>query len=144
MREIQLVYASTPFGFDQGMLNGILLSARDRNKQDRVTGALICRADLYLQLLEGPEEAVDAAFARICRDDRHVDVQRLVRRPVEKRLFAAWAMRDDPARSWMWTQDEVADGAVSRATEDEVAGVFERLSQEPPAHEQPGGCPVRH
>jgi hypothetical protein len=128
---IQLIYASRPFGFDAAMLNGILSDARRLNPANDVTGALICRADLYLQLLEGPKDAVEATFTRIARDDRHLEVERLVCRPIEERLFAAWAMRDDPARSWMWTQQEVENGAIARATEQEVVAVFERLAAEP-------------
>ena len=131
MSLIQLTYASRPFGFDEPTMNGILADARRLNPKNAVTGALICRADLYLQLLEGPKEAVEATYARIARDDRHVDVQHLVTRPIHQRLFPDWAMRDDPARSWMWTQAEVENGAIGRATEDEVVAVFERLAGEP-------------
>jgi hypothetical protein len=131
MSLIQLVYASKPFGFDAPTLNGILSDARRLNPENDVTGALICRADMYLQMLEGPEEAVEATYQRITRDDRHLEVQRLVSKPIDQRLFANWAMRDDPARSWMWTQEEVDNGAVARASEDEVIAVFERLAGEP-------------
>jgi hypothetical protein len=131
MSLIQLVYASKPFGFDSATLNGILSDARRLNPENDVTGALICRADMYLQLLEGPKEAVEDTYDRITRDNRHVEVQRLVSKPIKTRLFANWAMRDDPARSWMWTQREVDDGAISRASEQEVIGVFERLAKEP-------------
>ena len=130
MSLIQLVYASKPFGFDQAILNGILSDARRLNPPNDVTGALICRADLYLQLLEGPKEAVEATYTRITRDDRHLEVQRLVSRPIDNRLFPDWAMRHDPARSWMWTQKEVDNGAIDRATEEEVVAVFERLAAE--------------
>lgn len=130
MSLIQIVYASRPFGFDTAILNGILSDARRLNPANDVTGALICRADLYLQLLEGPEAAVEATFARIARDDRHLEVQRLASRPIDTRLFPDWAMRHDPARSWMWTQEEVDSGAIGRATEDEVVAVFERLAGE--------------
>lgn len=132
MSLIQLVYASRPFGFDTSTLNGILSDARRLNPENDVTGALICRGDLYLQLLEGPEQAVEATYGRILRDDRHVEVQRLVTRQVEQRLFPDWAMRHDPARSWMWTPGEVDDGAVGRASEAEVVAVFERVAAEPP------------
>jgi hypothetical protein len=40
-------------------------------------------------------------------------------------------MRDDPARSWMWTQEEVNAGAIERATEAEAVAIFERLAHEP-------------
>lgn len=127
---IQLIYCSRPFGYDAVMLHGILSDARRRNARDEITGTLICRSDLYLQLLEGPAPAVEAAFLRIGRDDRHLEVTPLVQRPVAARLFAAWAMRDDPARSWMWSQAEVGAGAVERASQTEVVDVFTRLSAE--------------
>ena len=101
MPMIQLIYASQPLGFDVSDLRAILVTSRRCNERDDVTGALICRADLYLQLLEGPQEMVDAAFQRIARDRRHVGVKVLCRREVTERLFPRWAMRDDPARSWM-------------------------------------------
>ena len=41
----QLVYASHPFGFDEAMLNGIILDARRCNERDGITGALIARGD---------------------------------------------------------------------------------------------------
>ncbi len=68
MSLIQLIYACTPFGFDSPTLNQILSAARRNNARDQITGALICRADLYLQMLEGPRPAVTAAFDRILRD----------------------------------------------------------------------------
>ena len=125
----QLVYASQPFGFDEAMLNGILSDARRCNERDDITGALIARGDLYLQLLEGPEEKVLAAYHRIIVDDRHVEVKPLLQRQVEARMFPGWAMRDDPAESWIWSIDAVKDGAVERATDGEVLGFFERLAE---------------
>jgi hypothetical protein len=127
----QLIYASTPFGFDEGTLAALLIVSRRNNARDGVTGALICRGDLYLQLLEGPQEMVERAFQRIEWDRRHLDVKVLSRRNVTERLFPEWAMRDDPARSWMWTQEEVNSGAIGRATEAEAVAIFERLAREP-------------
>ena len=124
----RLIYMSRPFGYDSAMLGGILLGARRNNRRDDVTGALICRADLYLQLLEGPEAAVTAAYARIARDDRHVDVERLVGGTVADRMFPAWDMLDDPARSWLWSAAEVAGGAVTAAAPDAITAVFERVA----------------
>ena len=130
MSMIQLIYASRPFDFDEGTLVSILTVARSCNERDGVTVALICRGDLYLQLLEGPQELVDAAFRRIRQDRRHLDVKLLSRRTVTERLFPGWAMRNDPARSWMWNQEEVNAGAIDRATEAEAVAIFERLARE--------------
>ena len=131
MNLVQLIYASHPFGFDQAALNGILSQSRRCNTRDGVTGALICRADIYLQLLEGTVEALDATYARIVSDDRHLEINRLSYQAVTKRLFPAWAMRSDPARSWMWSPADVANGAIAQATQEQVLGIFERLAAEP-------------
>jgi len=101
MSMIELVHASKPLGFDAPTLNGILSNARRLNPPNDITGALICRADLYLQLLEGPKEAVETTYQHITQDDRHVEPHRLLTKPITQRLSANWAMRDDPARSWM-------------------------------------------
>jgi hypothetical protein len=128
MALMQLIYASRPFGYDDAILAGILLDARRCNERDGITGALICRADLYLQLLEGPQDAVEACYDRIKRDDRHIEPRNLLERSVKTRLFPAWAMRDDPAQSWIWSREAVRAGAVEQASEDEVLGFFNRLA----------------
>jgi Sensors of blue-light using FAD len=128
MQLTQLIYASQPFGFDDAMLNGILVSARRNNPRDDITGCLICRQDLYLQLLEGPDAAIDALFARIAVDDRHLEVQCLSRATVSDRMFPDWAMRDDPAQSWLWSADDVGNGALAKATPDDLRAVFARIA----------------
>ncbi len=127
---LQLTYASRPFGFSEASLAGILVDARRCNTRDDITGALICRDDLFVQLLEGPEDSVDAAYSRIVRDDRHIEVTPLTRRrlPADERLFPRWAMLDDPARSWIWSRAEVIQGVVDRATEAEIISIFMRLA----------------
>jgi hypothetical protein len=127
----RIVYVSRPFGFDEATLNGILIQAQHCNARDGLTGALICRADIYLQLLEGPEAELEATYARIAADGRHLEVQRLIHEPCGERLFPAWAMRHDPARSWMWTQQDVAARAVAAASHDEILAIFARLPVEP-------------
>lgn len=131
MREVQLVYSSRPFGYDDLTLAGILLRARVNNARNGITGALICRGDLFLQMLEGPRNVVTATFTRIRGDERHVDVEKLLCREIDERLFSGWSMRHDPAQSWMWTPEEVAKGAIHQASERETFGIFERLAKEP-------------
>ncbi len=126
----QLIYASQPFGFDDAILNGILASARRNNPRNDITGCLICRHDLYLQLLEGPGVAIDSLYARIEVDNRHLQVECLVKEPVEARMFGDWAMRDDPARSWLWTADEVHAGALGSASAKQLRDVFARVGSE--------------
>ena len=61
----RLIYKSIPFGYDQNVLNGILSDAINYNKKNNITGALVCRDDIYLQLLEGPERAVNLTYQKI-------------------------------------------------------------------------------
>jgi hypothetical protein len=124
----QLIYSSRPFGFDDAILSQILMTARRNNANAHVTGCLICRGDLYLQLLEGPEEGVNRLYEAIFEDDRHLEVTRRMHRQIETRMFDGWAMRDDPAQSWLWTKAEVDAGALDRATAEEFLAVFQRVA----------------
>jgi hypothetical protein len=133
MSFLQLTYASRPFGYDGAMLQGILMDARRCNLRDGVTGALVCRDDLFLQMLEGPPEKVEATYGRIVRDDRHIEVRPLTRQMIaeDARLFPAWAMRDDPAQSWVWSREEVDQGLPELASVAEVVAIFARLACQP-------------
>ena len=127
----QLIYTSRPFGFTAQTLDDILIAARRHNKRAGVTGALICRADLYVQMLEGERAPVTATFARILRDERHVEVAMVWCGDTPSRLFPDWDMRDDPARSWMWDQAAVRQGAAREAGAGAYRRLFDRVSQEP-------------
>lgn len=126
----QLVYNSRPFGFDEAMLNGILTGARHFNAAHDITGALICRHDLFLQLLEGPHDIVESLYQRIAVDVRHIEVEKLVERQVNGRMFPKWSMRSDPAQSWLWTAEEVKDGAIKTADTQQIMAVYERMANE--------------
>ncbi|NCQ24186.1 MAG: blue light sensor protein [Rhodobacteraceae bacterium CG17_big_fil_post_rev_8_21_14_2_50_63_15] len=131
MTLIQIIYASQPFGFDDAMLAGILLDARRCNTHDGITGALIVRGDLYLQLLEGPEAKVEATFDRIRRDDRHANAEMLLSRSITHRMFPDWAMLDDPAQSWVWSREAVAQGATeAKEAGAQALGFFQRLADQ--------------
>ena len=124
----QLIYASQPFGYDSATLHGILMDARNCNERDSITGALICRHDIYLQLLEGPEEPIKETYQRIFRDDRHAGVKKLVTRQVATRMFGDWAMLHDPANSVIWTRAEVSEGTLERASEKDIIRMFEKIA----------------
>ncbi|WP_187432102.1 hypothetical protein ROLI_030810 [Roseobacter fucihabitans] len=126
MPNLQLIYASRPFGYDLNMLASILATSRQRNTRDDITGALICRSDVFLQLLEGPAVQVEATFQRICRDDRHLEITKLASGSVEDRLFPDWAMKHDPAESWLYPPEAIHDGALTSASEQEIRAIFLR------------------
>ncbi len=126
---IQLIYYSQPFGYDGPTLGGILVDARRCNERDGITGALVCRHDIYLQLLEGPADKVNAAYARIRRDDRHAGTNELVNRQIDARIFGDWAMLHDPEKSLIWSETEISDGVMERATQSDIVSMFETLAE---------------
>ena len=127
----QLIYTSRPFGFDAQGLDDILLSARRNNRRDGITGCLICRADLFVQMLEGERAAVTATFHRILQDERHLEVALIWCGDTPMRRFPDWDMRDDPAPSWMWPQDAVRRGAAREAGAAAYRRLFDLVAEEP-------------
>ena len=125
-----LIYYSVPTTFDEETIEEILLKSRQNNAQSNVTGALICRSDLYFQYLEGPVDEVHKTFKKIELDDRHKNIQKIKEDETTRRLFASWAMREDPVKSWMWTRTEVKTGILTRIKPKEAFEAFERLSRE--------------
>ena len=125
----RLIYCSRPFGFDTSVLNGLLIDSRENNQKNNITGSLICRADIYLQMLEGPEEKVLKTFDKIKKDDRHLEVEvLLIERDIEDRLFPYWAMKDDPVESWMWSQKEIANGEVQKSSREKILNIFKKIA----------------
>ena len=71
----QVIYVSKPKDFDKKILDQILLQSATNNEKNNITGALICRSDLYLQFLEGPAHKIDDLYSRINTDTRHSEVK---------------------------------------------------------------------
>lgn len=97
---ICLSYCSTasfdhaPRGYGVGPeVSRILVHSRRNNRRHHVGGVLHFGQGYFFQYLEGPADTVDGLYARICRDQRHHDVQRLTRRPIRSRRFENWSMK---------------------------------------------------
>lgn len=73
-------------------LNLLLASARRKNAASDITGLLIVGGRRFLQVLEGPEDAVSRTYGRIAQDPRHFALVKLNDRPIEERSFGQWAM----------------------------------------------------
>jgi hypothetical protein len=90
---ITLIYASSAVRLmTQDELIELLTKAREKNQRLDITGMLLYKEGNFLQILEGPEAAVDALFNTIQQDPRHRGVIRIMRRPLETRQFAEWEM----------------------------------------------------
>lgn len=89
---LQIMYISSAANCAPIDLAQILTVSRRNNERDGVTGFLYADGRRFLQVLEGPGEAVERAFVRIGADPRHRAVVTLSRREIEAREFGDWAM----------------------------------------------------
>lgn len=67
--------------------------AAARNASVGLSGALVASGGVFVQMLEGPTDALDSVLRRIRLDSRHRDLVVLRREAVTSRLFGRWAMR---------------------------------------------------
>ena len=90
---IRLLYISTARqAHASSVLDPILRASRRNNAAAGVSGLLVAGGKRFLQVLEGPEAAVEKTYRRISTDHRHVAPVILSRRHVAERIFAEWAM----------------------------------------------------
>ncbi|WP_309626134.1 BLUF domain-containing protein [Methylibium sp.] len=90
---VRLLYASraaepvTP-----ELIDAILVRCRTHNPAHGVTGILCHGGEVFMQVLEGGRDTVNALYACIARDRRHRDVTLLHFEEVNERRFAGWTM----------------------------------------------------
>lgn len=90
---IELSYISeADHFFSEKELAELLRSARANNLQNDITGLLLYKAPLFMQVIEGPEPAVLELFEKIKEDARHNNVSGLVKDEISKRTFPDWQM----------------------------------------------------
>lgn len=90
---VELVYVSSAKRLlDDAELVALLETSRANNSRDGISGMLVYHEGSFLQVLEGPVDAVEAAYRRIGIDDRHRNLIRLRRRVIERRSFPDWSM----------------------------------------------------
>lgn len=73
-------------------LDHILTAARFHNAQVDVTGLLIYRDGLFLQVLEGPFKSVREVLSRVILDQKHSNLRVLFEGPADERFFEDWGM----------------------------------------------------
>jgi len=78
--------------FDESELNDILTISNINNSRDGITGLLLYGDGNFIQLLEGTESDVQAAFQKISLDKRHKGVTVIASGPLKIRNFPQWAM----------------------------------------------------
>jgi hypothetical protein len=88
-RSRQTPEVAADLDFEVGRIIG---SAIRRNRDVGITGLLLVVKGHFIQALEGKDDAVRAAYARISMDPRHRDLHIISQGPAEQRLFGEWNM----------------------------------------------------
>jgi hypothetical protein len=70
----------------------LLAAVRPKNEALGLSGLLLYSGGNIIQVLEGPEDAVESTFRTILDDPRHKDVIVMLRDPIEQRAFPDWSM----------------------------------------------------
>jgi hypothetical protein len=89
----QVIYISTAVG-QAGAVDAadILAVSQRNNRRDGLTGLLYSDGKRFLQALEGDEDVISRALARIEKDPRHRAIVILSDRNVPAREFGDWSM----------------------------------------------------
>jgi hypothetical protein len=90
----QLLYCSVALRpMSAGEMQGLVLHAKQSNKQNGVTGVLMMHEGIFLGWLEGPKPAVRSLWQRLLADPRHHCIVELQHHEeVEHRAFRNWSV----------------------------------------------------
>jgi Sensors of blue-light using FAD len=73
-------------------LVALLQVSRANNERAGLSGMLLYSSQSFLQVLEGAEQALEATYARILADDRHMNLRMLTNADVAVAMFPDWTM----------------------------------------------------
>ncbi len=119
-------------GIADDEVNNIHLASRNLNALDGVTGVLIFDGDIFLQLIEGVEDAIDDLAERLRRDRRHTDFVVRAERFVEACSFTDWSMnfiKVSPGFEDAWMEiAPMLPKSTTRAVRELLLGMTDQLA----------------
>jgi uncharacterized membrane protein (DUF373 family) len=90
---IQLSYVSTATKpMSKQAFETLLEECRHNNSMIGITGMLLYGNKTFIQVLEGPEDAVESIFKKIQQDPRHTDVKVIQKKILQRREYSDWSM----------------------------------------------------
>lgn len=90
---LRIIYVSTlKPEVNDTQIAELVATAAAFNKAHEITGVLALEGQRVCQILEGPDDAVNALYASIRSDPRHSGLAELVHAPIDAPTFEAWGM----------------------------------------------------
>lgn len=90
---LQMIYTSVAtVEFSEDDLNALLFKSRKNNEKSDITGMLLYEDGTFLQIIEGPDDALRQLIEKIEKDPRHERIITISQRAIPKREFEQWRM----------------------------------------------------
>ena len=125
----QVIYVSEKTDTSSDSLTDIYDISQKNNLESGVSGCLLIGSNSYLQLLEGPDLAVENLYSKIKMDSRHKKVKKLFEQHIEEKSFSSWSMKFAPFNNIEWGNEEFDAGKFQNISATAAVKVFESIKE---------------
>ena len=125
----QVIYVSEKTDTSSDSLTHIYDVSQKNNSESGISGCLLIGSNSYLQLLEGPDSAVENLYSKIKMDSRHKKVKKLFEQHIEEKLFSSWSMKFAPFNNIEWGCKEFDAGKFQNISAAAAVKVFKSIKE---------------
>ena len=125
----QVIYVSEKTDTSSDSLTNIYDISQKNNSESGISGCLLIGSDSYLQLLEGPDSAVEKLYSKIKVDSRHKKVKKLFEQHIDEKLFSSWSMKFAPFNNVEWGNEEFDAGNFQNINAAAAIKVFHSIKE---------------
>ena len=125
----QVIYVSEKTNRSSYNLTDIYDISQKNNLESGISGCLLIGSNSYLQLLEGPDSAVENLYSKIKVDSRHKKVKKLFEQNIEEKLFSSWSMKFAPFNNVEWDNKEFDAGKFQNISAATAVKVFQNIKK---------------
>ena len=125
----QVIYVSEKTDTSPDSLTDIYDISQKNNLESGISGCLLIGSNSYLQLLEGPDSAVENLYSKIKMDSRHKKVKKLFEQHIEEKSFSSWSMKFAPFNNTEWGNKELDAGKFQNISATAAVKVFKSIKE---------------
>ena len=125
----QVIYVSEKTDTSSNSLTDIYDISQKNNSENGVSGCLLIGRNSYLQLLEGPDSAVENLYSKIKMDSRHKKVKKLFEQHIEEKSFSSWSMKFAPFNNIEWGNKQLDAGKFQNISATAAVKVFKSIKE---------------
>ena len=125
----QVIYVSEKTDTSSDSLTDIYDISQKNNSESGISGCLLIGSNSYLQLLEGPDSAVENLYSKIKMDSRHKKVKKLFEQHIEEKLCSSWSMKFAPFNNIEWGNKELDAGRFQNISATDAVKVFKSIKE---------------